>query len=108
MHIFRRRSGGLRGAVALLLSLAVAGLTAIPGAGLSAFASHSSQQKDGLSRFTRLSSASAIAINQGVLVRWMTSFELDNVGFNIYRVGSAGRLKLNREIIGGSVFIVGQ
>ncbi|HLE63021.1 MAG TPA: C25 family cysteine peptidase [Pyrinomonadaceae bacterium] len=108
MHIFRRRSGGLRRAIALLLSLAVAGLTAFPGAASSAFASHSSQQKDRWSRYTRIFSTSAIAFNQGVFVRWITSFELDNVGFNIYRVGSAGRLKLNREIIGGSVFIVGQ
>jgi hypothetical protein len=108
MHIFQIRSSGLRGGIALLLSLAVAGLTAFPAAAFSAFASGNSQQKDRLPRHTTISSASAVASNQGALIRWMTSFELDNVGFNVYRMRSTERLKLNREIIGGSVFIVGQ
>lgn len=57
---------------------------------------------------TKLSAVEAVALTRGVLLKWRTSFELDNAGFNVYRVHSSKKIKLNRNIIGGSVFIVGQ
>lgn len=56
----------------------------------------------------KLSAVEAVALTRGVLLKWRTSFELDNAGFNVYRVYSSQKIKLNRNIIGGSVFIVGQ
>jgi peptidase C25-like protein len=55
-----------------------------------------------------LSSATAVATNAGVLLQWRSSFEIDNVGFNIYRLKDGRRTRVNREIIPGSVFIVGE
>jgi hypothetical protein len=109
MYIFQRRSRELRVAIAFLLLPAMVGFTGIPGVALLVFAQgHSQEHRYRLPRDTKISSVSAIASRHGVLIRWGTSFELDNVGFNVYRVGSTERLKLNREIIGGSIFIVGQ
>jgi uncharacterized repeat protein (TIGR01451 family) len=37
-----------------------------------------------------------------VLVSWTTSFEADNLGFNVYRQGTSGREKVNKHILAGS------
>ncbi|MFP5247464.1 MAG: C25 family cysteine peptidase, partial [Thermoanaerobaculia bacterium] len=37
-----------------------------------------------------------------VLITWTTSFEADNLGFNLYRETSAGREKVNKHVIAGS------
>jgi uncharacterized repeat protein (TIGR01451 family) len=37
-----------------------------------------------------------------VVVSWTTSFEADNLGFNLYRQTSSGRVKVNKELIAGS------
>lgn len=37
-----------------------------------------------------------------VLVSWTTSFEADNLGFNVYRQTSAGREKVNKHLIAGA------
>jgi peptidase C25-like protein len=55
-----------------------------------------------------LSSATAVATDAGVLLQWRSSFEIDNAGFNIYRLKDGRRTRVNREIIPGSVFIVGE
>src|SRR5262249_40619536 len=57
---------------------------------------------------TRLQSLFAAASPQGVLLKWTTSFELDNVGFNVYRECGGKRTRVNREIVPGSMFLVGQ
>jgi uncharacterized repeat protein (TIGR01451 family) len=50
-----------------------------------------------------LVSASAVQDAKGkVSVSWTTSFEADNLGFNLYRQTAAGRVKVNRELIAGS------
>jgi hypothetical protein len=53
-------------------------------------------------------SLTATADRGGVLLQWHTDFELDNLGFDVYRVRNGERLRANRSIIPGSVFIVGQ
>jgi uncharacterized repeat protein (TIGR01451 family) len=46
---------------------------------------------------------SAVQDDKGkVLVSWSTSFEAENLGFNVYRETSAGREKVNKQVIAGS------
>ncbi|HYK03806.1 MAG TPA: C25 family cysteine peptidase [Thermoanaerobaculia bacterium] len=46
---------------------------------------------------------SAVQDDKGkVLVSWTTSFEAENLGFNVYRETSAGREKVNKQLIAGS------
>lgn len=40
--------------------------------------------------------------NGKVLVSWTTSFEADNLGFNVYRQSGFGREKINKHLIAGS------
>ena len=56
----------------------------------------------------RLSQAKATAGTNGVLIEWRTSFEIDNLGFNIYRERGGQRRQINPGIIAGSALIVGQ
>ena len=44
----------------------------------------------------------------GVLIEWRTSFELDNLGFNVYRDRGGKRTQVNPGIIAGSALIAGQ
>lgn len=43
----------------------------------------------------------------GVILQWHTNFELDNLGFDIYRVRNGQRFRANRSLVLGSVFNVG-
>lgn len=43
-----------------------------------------------------------------VLVRWRTGFEVDNLGFNLYRERGGKRTRVNPELIAGSALRVGQ
>jgi hypothetical protein len=49
-------------------------------------------------------SMSAISQGQGVLIRWHTSVEAGNLGFNVYRVTAQGRERVNPNLITGSVY----
>jgi hypothetical protein len=42
------------------------------------------------------------------LLRWSTSYELDNAGFNVYREQAGKKERINSDIVLGSVFIAGQ
>ena len=44
----------------------------------------------------------------GVLIEWRTSFELDNLGFNLYREQGGVRTRVNPGIIAGSALTAGQ
>ncbi|MBP9662985.1 MAG: hypothetical protein KBD94_00070 [Pyrinomonadaceae bacterium] len=46
----------------------------------------------------------AVTDGQGVLIRWHTSVETQNFGFNVYRITSSGRELVNETLITGSVF----
>jgi Peptidase family C25 len=43
----------------------------------------------------------------GVYVKWNTTYEISNLGFNVYRENEKGRLLVNPSIIAGSALIVG-
>ena len=44
----------------------------------------------------------------GVLIEWHTSFELDNLGFNVIREQAGARTQVNPSLIAGSALIAGQ
>jgi subtilisin-like proprotein convertase family protein len=57
----------------------------------------------------RLSSQSAAVSPSGrVAVEWNASYEIDNLGFNVYRDAGGERVRVNREIIAGSALFAGQ
>src|ERR1700704_1286354 len=43
----------------------------------------------------------------GVFIEWRTSFDLDNLGFNVYRDQDGARTQVNPAVIAGSALIVG-
>ncbi|MBI1765797.1 MAG: hypothetical protein HYR56_30705, partial [Acidobacteria bacterium] len=43
----------------------------------------------------------------GVLVRWNTGFEADNLGFNLYRDENGTRVRVNPSLIAGSALLAG-
>jgi subtilisin-like proprotein convertase family protein len=56
----------------------------------------------------RLSSQSAAVSENGrVEVEWNASYEIDNLGFNVYRESGGQRLRVNREMIAGSAVLAG-
>src|SRR5688572_32931926 len=57
---------------------------------------------------TKIVSATATATEDGVIIEWRTYYEIDNVGFNLYRIQDGRRTKVNASIIPGSVLIAGE
>ena len=56
-----------------------------------------------------IQSATAVSDGQnGVFVEWRTSFEVGNLGYNVYRMGNGERIKINQGLVPGSAFIVGE
>ena len=53
------------------------------------------------------SAAHAIRYDDGVSVRWRTGFEVDNLGFNVYRDENGKRVRVNSQLIAGSALMVG-
>ena len=43
-----------------------------------------------------------------VLLEWRTGFEVDNLGFHLYREENGERIRINLELIAGSALLVGQ
>ena len=82
-------SNGATGAGDYLLSVSVGGPTA------ARFANDSAN------------AVSAIRYNNGVSLRWRTGFEVDNLGFNIYREENGRRVRVNPQLIAGSALMVG-
>lgn len=50
--------------------------------------------------------ADGFADNQ-VLLKWNTSYEIDNLGYNVYREVNGQRTKINPQLIGGSALTTG-
>lgn len=66
------------------------------------------QRKRARPALARLSQTKVTAGNDGVLIEWRTDFEIDNLGFNVYRERNGQRTRLNPGIIAGSALLVGQ
>jgi peptidase C25-like protein len=56
----------------------------------------------------RLTSLTADRYNSGVLVQWRTGYEIDNVGFNVYRDLGGVKTKINGSLVTGSALQAGQ
>lgn len=54
-----------------------------------------------------LISFTAAGHDDEVRLQWETGFEVDNLGFNIYRDENGERIRVNPEVIGGSALVVG-
>jgi hypothetical protein len=101
---FRRRS-----VVAALMAALLSYLAPATGALLSAHAQRAQRIRQAAKN--TLASTAEVKITAGptgVLIEWRTSFELDNLGFNVYRDQSGTRTQVNPAIIAGSALLVGQ
>ncbi len=56
----------------------------------------------------RLASFSADAYEDGVLLKWRTGYEADNLGFHLYREEDGRLIRLNPQMIAGSALRAGQ
>jgi hypothetical protein len=54
-----------------------------------------------------MASASATAYSNGVLIRWETGYEADNLGFHVYRETEGRRERLTQQFIAGSALMAG-
>src|SRR5882762_1143320 len=93
----------------IAIAALIAALTPVIGVALSSHAQHRRAHKR-VERITlaRIAESQITAGPNGALIQWRTSFELDNLGFNIYREQGGTRTRVNPAIIAGSVFIGGQ
>ncbi len=53
-----------------------------------------------------LQSLTAEASSQGVVLRWKTAGELNNLGFNVYREQNGDRVRLNSTLVAGSALMM--
>jgi hypothetical protein len=56
----------------------------------------------------KLISFDATRYNRGVLLQWKTGYEIDNLGFNLYREVNGVRTRVNASLIAGSGLMAGQ
>src|SRR5258708_4131222 len=91
----------------IAIAALIAALTPANAAALSSHLKHRRDQAAKIS-LARIAESQVTAGPNGALIQWRTSFELDNLGFNIYREQGGTRTRVNPAIIAGSVFIGGQ
>ncbi len=102
MKLFALTSGSFRGLVALSVSLAVIGSN--QAFAFAFFSNSNSPQPAQLQSDGGFESADAFVADGGVRLEWSSKSDPDNLGFNIYRLQGGQRVRINREIIPGSVF----
>jgi hypothetical protein len=54
-----------------------------------------------------LANFDATQTSRGVMLRWETGYEVDNLGFNIYREQGGKRTRVNPSVIAGSALLAG-
>ncbi len=100
-----RRTFVVAALIAALLS------TLAPGASISVYAQRARRtlhdRRAAKITLARTAEVKVTAGPTGVLIEWRTSFELDNLGFNVYRDQDGARTQVNPAIIAGSALIVG-
>lgn len=55
-----------------------------------------------------LAGLKAIGYDEGVSIEWRTGYEVDNLGFNLYREANGERIRVNRQMLAGSALLAGQ
>ena len=55
----------------------------------------------------RLDAFAAIGYDGGTLIEWRTGFEVDNLGFNLYRDEGGKRVPVNSQMVAGSALVAG-
>jgi hypothetical protein len=50
---------------------------------------------------------SAVRYSDGASLRWRTGYEVENLGFNVYREDAGRRTRINPQLIAGSALMVG-
>ncbi|MDQ1636727.1 MAG: hypothetical protein QOF62_66 [Pyrinomonadaceae bacterium] len=63
------------------------------------------QKTFGQQQAGKISAATAVATTSGVIIQWRSTLDPDNLGFNIYRMQAGARVRVNREIVLGAVFV---
>ncbi|HKP11299.1 MAG TPA: hypothetical protein VJZ91_04285, partial [Blastocatellia bacterium] len=53
------------------------------------------------------STATATRYSDGASVRWQTGYEVENLGFNVYREDAGRRTRINPQVIAGSAMLIG-
>jgi hypothetical protein len=109
MKISLKKSGSLRGVLSVVVSIIVA---FVPLTQVSVFAfsgeTHQDQTPQALPQgHGEVYAVTAIASEEGVLLQWGSNLEVDNLGFNVYRWKDGRCTRINREIVPGSVFVIG-
>jgi hypothetical protein len=55
----------------------------------------------------QLVDCTATAYDDGTLLEWQTTYEVDNLGFNIFREENGNRVRVNHQLIAGSALLMG-
>jgi hypothetical protein len=55
----------------------------------------------------QLVDCTATAYDDGTVLEWQTAYEVDNLGFNIFREENGKRVRVNQQIIAGSALLAG-
>ncbi|MEK6300453.1 MAG: C25 family cysteine peptidase [Acidobacteriota bacterium] len=55
-----------------------------------------------------LAELKATGYDEGVSIEWQTGYEVDNLGFNLYRDANGERTRVNPQMLAGSALLAGQ
>ncbi len=98
-----------RSVIAALIAALLLSLAPVSGASISVRAHRAHRARQAAK--TTLAKTAEVKVTAGpggVLIEWRTSFEIDNLGFNVYRDRGGSRTLVNSTMIAGSVLLVGQ
>ena len=56
----------------------------------------------------KLESFNAVRYDGGVFIQWRTGYEIDNLGFQLYRVQTGRRVLITPQMLAGSALVTGQ
>lgn len=102
---FSRRQIGL----AVLMAVLTSSLTPVSNAARSSHLPRRGEPKRAAkTTLARIADSKVTVGPNGVLIQWRTSYEIDNLGFNVYREDGGTRTRINPTMIAGSVLIGGQ
>lgn len=75
--------------------------------GVNAFSDWTLANGGSVITYARLRSFEAISTNGGNVVQWHTSYEVDNLGFNLYRLKAGKLVRVTPSLVAGSALMAG-